>query len=62
MRCTVWQITMNGNSVEQRARIIKFYYQCSVRETIRALRDFYHEKRTSVHYYAQQRRSQRTFR
>jgi len=40
---TVWQITMNGNSVEQRVRIIKFYYQnqCSVRETIRALRDFY---------------------
>jgi len=29
--------------VEQRVQIIKFYYQnqCSVRETIRALRDFY---------------------
>jgi len=40
---TVWQMTMNGYSVEQRVRIIKFYYQnqCSVRETFRALRDFY---------------------
>jgi len=30
-------------SVEQRVQIIKFYYQnqCSVRETFRALRDFY---------------------
>ena len=37
---SVWQITMKGHSVEQ---IIKFYYQnqCSVRETFRALRDFY---------------------
>lgn len=40
---TVWQITMNSYSVEQRVRIITFYYQnqCSVRETFRALRDFY---------------------
>ena len=34
---------MEGYSVEQRVQIIKFYYQnqCSVRETFRALRDFY---------------------
>lgn len=34
---------MNGNIVEERVRIIKFYHQnrCSVRGTIRALRDFY---------------------
>jgi len=34
---------MEGHSVEQRVQIIKFYYQnqCSVRETFRALRDFY---------------------
>ncbi|CAI6370846.1 unnamed protein product [Macrosiphum euphorbiae] len=34
---------MNGYSVEQRVRIIKFYYQnqCSVSETFRALLDFY---------------------
>jgi len=34
---------MEGHSVEQREQIIKFYYQnqCSVRETFRALRDFY---------------------
>jgi len=40
---SVWQITMEGHSVEQRVQIIKFYYQnqCSVRETFRALRDFY---------------------
>jgi len=33
---------MEGH-VEQRVQIIKFYYQnqCSVRETFRALRDFY---------------------
>ena len=39
----VWQITMEGHSVEQRMQIIKFYYQnqCSVRETFRTLRDFY---------------------
>ena len=36
----VWQIIMEGHSVEQ---IIKFYYQnqCSVRETFRALHYFY---------------------
>ena len=40
---SVWQITMEGHSVEQCVQIIKFYYknQCSVRETFRALRDFY---------------------
>ena len=40
---TVWQIIMEGHSVEQRVQIIKFYYQnqCSVRETFRPLRDFY---------------------
>jgi len=34
---------MEGHSVEQRVQIIKFYYQnqYSVRETFRALRDFY---------------------
>ncbi|XP_022163933.1 uncharacterized protein LOC111029282 [Myzus persicae] len=34
---------MNGYSVEQRVRIVKFYYQnqCFVRVTFRALRDFY---------------------
>ncbi|CAI6371226.1 unnamed protein product [Macrosiphum euphorbiae] len=34
---------MNGYSVEQRVRIIQFYYQnqCSVSETFRALLDFY---------------------
>ena len=34
---------MEGHGVEQRVQIIKFYYQnqCSVRETFRALRDFY---------------------
>jgi len=34
---------MEDHSVEQRVQIIKFYYQnqCSVRETFRALRDFY---------------------
>jgi len=34
---------MEGHSVEQCVQIIKFYYQnqCSVRETFRALRDFY---------------------
>ena len=34
---------MEGLNVEQRVQIIKFYYQnqCSVRETFRALRDFY---------------------
>jgi len=39
----VWQITMEGHSVEQHMQIIKFYYQnqCSVRETFRTLRDFY---------------------
>jgi len=40
---TVWQITMNSYSVEQRVRIVKFYYQnqCCVRETFLALHDFY---------------------
>jgi len=35
---SLWKV-----SVEQRVQIIKFYYQnqCSVRETFRALRDFY---------------------
>jgi len=34
---------MEDHSVEQHVQIIKFYYQnqCSVRETFRALRDFY---------------------
>jgi len=34
---------MEGHSVEQRVQTIKFYYQnqCSVRETFRALHDFY---------------------
>ena len=34
---------MEGHSVEQCVQIIKFYYQnqCSVRETFRALSDFY---------------------
>jgi len=34
---------MKGHSVEQRVQIIKFYYQnqCSVRETFRALCNFY---------------------
>ena len=34
---------MEGHSVEKRMQIIKFYYQnqCSVRETFRALHDFY---------------------
>lgn len=34
---------MEGYSVEQRVQIITFYFQnqCSVRETFRALRDFY---------------------
>jgi len=34
---------MESHSVEQRVQIIKFYYQnqYSVRETFRALRDFY---------------------
>jgi len=34
---------MEDHSVEQRVQIIKFYYQnqCSVRETFRALHDFY---------------------
>ena len=43
VNCLVWQITMEGHSVEQRVQIIKFYYQnqCSVRETFRALHDFY---------------------
>lgn len=40
---TLYQITINGYSVEQSVRKIKFYYQnqCSVRETFHALRDFY---------------------
>ena len=42
MFSNVWQIIMEGHSVEQRVQI-KFYYQnqCSIRETFRALRDFY---------------------
>jgi len=45
---------MEGHSVEQRVQIIKFYYQnqCSVRETFRALRDFYPRHNRPVEYYS----------
>jgi len=32
---------MEDHSVEQHVQIIKFYYQCSVREKFRVLRNFY---------------------